>query len=248
MLAGASDVDRAPPAFAAGLYLSQAALAEVVAGAHARRALSGVLAVDVPEFIDGFPRVLGFVAESGPPGLADIAEARARDDHTRLVAGLLDFWNRGAGSREDYVSRALLRPYAEVLASLHLRPDRSELPGSCPFCGGAPWIAARRAAPDADGAQRYLGCALCGGEWVAHRLRCPACGEEDPAKLPSFQSDRHPTVRIEACESCRRYVKSLDLTIDGRLIPEVDDLASIAMDLWAVEQGFARIEPGLAGV
>jgi formate dehydrogenase maturation protein FdhE len=31
-------------------------------------------------------------------------------------------------------------------------------------------------------------------------------------------------------------------------MPEVDDLASIALDLWAVEQGFTRIEPGLAGV
>jgi len=28
----------------------------------------------------------------------------------------------------------------------------------------------------------------------------------------------------------------------------VDDLASIAMDLWAVEQGFTRIEPGMAGL
>ena len=31
-------------------------------------------------------------------------------------------------------------------------------------------------------------------------------------------------------------------------IPEVDDLVSLAMDLWAQEQGFARLEPGLAGI
>ena len=30
--------------------------------------------------------------------------------------------------------------------------------------------------------------------------------------------------------------------------PEVDELASIAMDVWATEQGYRRIEPGLAGV
>ena len=93
-----------------------------------------------------------------------------------------------------------------------------------------------------------LGCALCGGEWLFGRILCPSCFEEDPAKLPSFPSETHPTVRIEACETCHRYVKSIDLSEDARPIPEVDDLVSLSMDLWAVEQGFARIEPGLAGL
>ena len=38
-----------------------------------------------------------------------------------------------------------------------------------------------------------------------------------------------------------------DLTVDGRAIPEVDDLLSLSMDLWAAREGFTRIEPGLAG-
>jgi len=93
-----------------------------------------------------------------------------------------------------------------------------------------------------------LGCALCGGEWLFGRILCPSCFEGDPHKLPAFQNDRHSSLRIEACETCHRYVKSLDLSEDARPIPEVDDLASIAMDLWAVEQGYTRIEPGLAGI
>jgi formate dehydrogenase maturation protein FdhE len=55
-------------------------------------------------------------------------------------------------------------------------------------------------------------------------------------------------VRIEACETCRRYVKSIDLSQDARPIPEVDDLVSLSTDLRAAEQGFERIEPGLAGI
>jgi FdhE protein len=55
-------------------------------------------------------------------------------------------------------------------------------------------------------------------------------------------------VRIEACETCRRYVKSIDLTLEGRAIPEVDDLVSLGMDLWAASEGFERVEPGLAGI
>ena len=87
-----------------------------------------------------------------------------------------------------------------------------------------------------------------GSDWPLHRVRLPSCREEDPAKLPGFQSDVHKNVRIEACETCRRYVKSLDLTLDARPLHEVDDLVSLAMDLWAIGEGWTRLEPGWAGI
>jgi FdhE protein len=248
LLARDSEAAEAALTFAAGLYRAQAALARAVAVAHAGRALTGALDADVARLTDGLRGVLHFAAQNGPPDLAEVARVRTQEEPARLCARLQAFWTRANGASQDYLSRALLRPYVQVLASLQLPPDRVVPAGSCPFCGGAPWIAARRAASDADGAQRYLGCALCGGEWIANRLRCPACSNEDPAKLASFQSDRHPAVRIEACDACRQYVKSLDLTVDGRLIPEVDELVSVAMDLWAAEQGYVRIERGLAGI
>ena len=99
-----------------------------------------------------------------------------------------------------------------------------------------------------EGARRMLACSLCGGEWLFGRILCPSCLEEKPERLPSYTSQTHPTVRVEACETCRRYVKSIDLSEDARPIPEVDDLVSLSMDLWAREQGFERIEPGLAGL
>lgn len=95
---------------------------------------------------------------------------------------------------------------------------------------------------------RMLHCALCSLEWNINRISCPACGEEDPEKLPVYRSEPHPAVRIEACETCRRYLKSIDLTQDARPIAEVDDLLSLSMDLWAIDEGFERIEPGLAGL
>ena len=64
---------------------------------------------------------------------------------------------------------------------------------------------------------------------------------------PSRRRDT-PAVRIETCETCRRYVKSLDLSEDARPIPEVDDLVSLSLDLWALREGLERIEPGLAGL
>jgi FdhE protein len=244
VLAASGDAAREPLTFAAGLFRAQAEAAAAIAAAQP---LSGALGADLARVAEALRRVLVFAAERGPAAIAEAARAQgsARDDEARLRA----YWTTGhvGDARDDYLARAMLRPYVQVLAALDVQPDRPRPEGACSFCGGPPWIAARRPT-DGDAAQRYLGCALCGGEWNAHRLRCPACSEGDPSMLPSFQSDRHPAVRIEACDGCRRYVKSLDLTVDGRLIPEVDDLTSIAMDLWAGERGYTRVEPGLAGV
>lgn len=228
----------------------QGRLAATLAALHTRRALSGRLAHDQAGLVEASFELLGFAAEQGPAGLA--AEARGRRMEAEPVLGsrLVAFWGAAAplAKESDYLSRALLRPYVEVLAWLGVAPDRPLRTGHCPFCGGAPWVAARRSAAEADGASRFLGCALCGGEWPLARIRCPSCSEDDPERLPSFRSDTYPAARIEACESCRRYVKSIDLTLEGEAIPEVDDLFSLGMDLWAAREGFARIEPGLAGL
>ena len=50
-------------------------------------------------------------------------------------------------------------------------------------------------------------------------------------------------MRIEACETCKRYV-SRSTSLDARPLPEVDDLVSLAMDLWAMEEGWTRLEHG----
>jgi len=173
------------------------------------------------------------------------AEKRLTDEPSVAKTRLQVFWGE---NHPDYISRALLQPYAEVLRARKINPDRIHSRGHCPFCGGAAWISSRKSAPDADSGFRYLGCSLCGLEWNFNRLSCPACGEEDPHKLPIFQSDVHKAVRLETCETCRRYVKSIDLTVDARPIPPVDDLVSLSMDLWAAEEGYTRIEPGLAGI
>ena len=248
-LAGEARTAAEPLRFAAGLYRVQGRLAATVESAHAGRPLCGRLETDLGSFQHGLAEALRFAAESGPLALADEARDRGRDETSAARARLLVFWSGDSEPGEGYyLSRALLRPYVEVLRGLGIAPDRVHRPGECPFCGGAPWIAARRSEADADGARRLLGCALCGKEWPFGRIRCPCCFEEDPTKLPSFRSETYPTVRIEACESCRRYVKSIDLTADARPIPEVDDLVSLGMDLWAQEQGYARVAPGLAGI
>jgi Protein involved in formate dehydrogenase formation len=237
-----------PLLFAAGLYRVGGRAAAAVEAAHAEEALTGRLEADSERLIGSTASILRYAAESGPEVLSEEARGRQKDPPSTARTRLLVFWAGDRTSAEDYLSRAILRPYVEFLRSINAAPDRSHRRGQCPFCGGAPWISARREGSLTEGGRRMLGCALCGLEWLFERILCPSCFEENPHKLPSFRDEKHPAVRIEACETCRRYVKSIDLSEDARPIPEVDDLATLAMDLWAVEQGLTRIEPGLAGL
>jgi FdhE protein len=231
-----------PLVFAAGLYAAQAELA----GALDSLELAGALELDLPRFRPRLAGILDHAERSGPPGLAADAPALRESAGERLLA----WWRADRSGRSDYLCRALLRPYAEVLAARSLRPEPPASPrgGACPFCSAPASIGFRRAEAGDAGAQRFLACSLCGTDWAVNRIRCPACGEENPDKLPHFQSDRYPAVRLESCETCRTYLKSIDLTVDARAIPEVDDLASLSLDLWASDQSLIRLEPSLAGI
>ena len=248
MLAKGSESAREPLLFAAGLYRVQGRIAGGFESGHAEEPFHGRLAEDSERLTGSVAAVLRYAAEAGPEALSEDARARQKDLPSTARQRLLVYWGGDRPAAEDYLSRAILRPYAEFLRSVAVGPDRAHRRGRCPFCGGAPWISARREGSLTEGARRNLGCSLCGLEWLFERILCPDCFEEDPVKLPSFQDSGHPAVRIEACETCRRYVKSIDLSEDARPIPEVDDLATLAMDLWAIEQGWTRIEPGLAGL
>ncbi|HEX5856026.1 MAG TPA: formate dehydrogenase accessory protein FdhE [Thermoanaerobaculia bacterium] len=247
LLARSASTVAEPLLFAAKLFRLQGRFAAAISARHADTPFSGG-AADLPRIVDLLPPLLSFAAVDGPPELAEAARTRGEDDAATTATRLRVYWEGGRDALEDYLSRAFLRPFAEVLARAGIAADRPRHEGHCPACGSAPIVSFRRELPDSNGAARYLVCGLCGTEWAFNRIRCPSCQEEDPVKLPGFQSDVHKNVRIEACETCRRYVKSLDLTLDARPLPEVDDLVSLAMDLWAIEQGFTRIEPGLAGI
>ncbi len=222
--------------FAAGLLRAQGRVAAALEEMHRRHPLTGRLAGDAPRIIEAGVELLRFASGSSLPGLAEAERVSGVD----LVA----YWN----GTDDYVARALLRPYVDVLARAGVAPEVRARPAGCPFCGGPPWVAARRPAAEGEGAARYLLCALCVTEWPIGRVRCAACSEADPERLPSFSSKNHGGARIEACETCRRYVKSIDAGVDAQAIPEVDDLLSLALDLWAQGQGYRRLEPGLAGL
>ena len=161
----------------------------------------------------------------------------------------------------EFFPRAFVQPMAEALASrtdLDFSAVRDEIGdeavagvdgtrAACPYCGAAPVAAALRDEPEIKG-RRTLLCSLCLIEWTFPRTRCPACGEERADKRPHHVSESWPYIRVEECGSCRTYIKAIDLRENGLAVPVVDELASVELDLWAVEQGLAKVRTNLLGM
>ena len=55
-------------------------------------------------------------------------------------------------------------------------------------------------------------------------------------------------MRIDACDRCHRYIKTIDLSKDGLAVPCVDDIASVSLDLWARDGGYTRIKNNVLGI
>jgi FdhE protein len=139
----------------------------------------------------------------------------------------------------------LLQPYAERAASAALVNPVSMTPKLCPICGGRPLLGVLR--QEGDGAKRLLLCSFCSNEWEFRRIFCPVCGEVDEKKLPVFAAEEFPHLRVECCETCKFYTRTIDLTKDGHAVPLVDDLAAVPLTLWADEHGYSRLQPNLLG-
>jgi FdhE protein len=88
-------------------------------------------------------------------------------------------------------------------------------------------------------------CSRCLAEWEFRRIVCPGCGEENHAKLPIYRAEEFNHMRVECCDACKTYVKTVDLTKNGLAEPIVDEIASIPLDLWAQKQGYSKLQLNL---
>ena len=192
-----------------------------------------------------FADLVELVRRCGPNGLADRGEAS-------LTAELMQAaWEDGvadtlaADPYGRFFARVLLQPYAESLASrvdVHGEPESR----TCPFCSAWPVAGVLRG--EGDGAKRWLLCAVCSTEWPFRRVLCWNCGEENKDRLPIYTAAEFDAVRVDACDTCNVYIKSVNLTRDGRAVPIVDEIATVALNIWAEEHGYSKLELNLLGM
>ena len=211
---------------------------------------SGELARDLSVLRRVWPNLLHTVETNGPPVL--VSEARqlldAKDDEVTEM--LIGQWHAPLDSQ--FFEKAFLQPYVGWLREIGAKPlDRNlgSADNRCPFCSGKPQVTVLQIKePSSESGGRDLICATCLSAWPFRRVACANCGEEHPTKIGYYHSSNYDHVRVEVCETCKHYIKGIDLTKYGLAIPVVDEVAAAPLDLWARERGYSKIEMNLVGL
>jgi len=212
-------------------------------------ALTGALEQDLDLLKPGIADFLEAIGSCSVEALAQ--EARRLLDAPAAIDDLLrTYWTHP--SDRQFFAKAVLQPYARGLADAGVMPVDRQLKmawNRCPFCGGLPQLSVLHGAGGPlEGGGRSLLCATCFTVWPFRRGLCARCGEEDERKLGYFQSPVYDHLRVDACDSCRYYLKAVDLTRLGIAVPIVDEVAGAPLDIWAREQGYSKIEMNLVGM
>lgn len=207
--------------------------------------------LNVKVLLDSYGEFLSLVEALGPGPLAAKARELKMQGKPAWAGILADYWKAGSAESssskplQEFLARAFLQPCAEFIVAAMLPPVLPMTVFRCPRCNSLPLLGVLR--PEGDGGKRYLQCSLCSQEWEFRRILCAHCGEEREQQLPVYIAEQFPHVRVECCETCKHFLRTIDLTKDGNAVPTVDDLAAIPLSLWAEENGYTRIQGNLLG-
>ncbi len=211
-------------------------------------------------------------------GVADLATDGGNASAAEWEEKVKLWLDGGALSPVDrYLARAAVGPVLEALGPAFGQVwDGPRDVRHCPDCGGLPQVSVLASTgEDLVAPRRYLECSRCARRWAYPRMTCAGCGETEARHQPIFAEEgtteaeatgtvvrglgaapsgtpvpvaRFRHVSIYACRSCSRYLLNIDLSRDARAVPVVDEIAAMPLDLYAREQGIAKIVPNLMGL
>ena len=191
---------------------------------------------------------LAGIMGSHNPGLdlSSIARALSGDHKTMLLAvkaalnldaprlEQLALAHRTGADEAIFLIINWLKPFFAVLREKNgERITDSDEAFMCPFCGYHADMAAIVAGMDG---KRFLYCSLCGHRWQYRRIACAVCGTENASDLEYLSSEEESRYRIDVCNSCGGYVKTVrlarfedinecDLAVENLLTPQLDSAA-----------------------
>ena len=113
------------------------------------------------------------------------------------------------------------------------------LKGYCPICGSLPYLSLLKE----EVGKRYLLCSYCGYQWRIERLVCPFCGNKEQESLQYFHAEGEEAHRIDLCDKCHNYIKTIDLRSLEEIDPALEDLATLHLDILASQKGYKRPIP-----
>lgn len=135
-----------------------------------------------------------------------------------------------------------LKPLFTALCERHDGTDSLEYrERTCPFCGYYPDMGILSAEKEG---KRFLRCGLCENIWLYRRLACAICGERKADKLEYFMLEENKRYRVDACNSCKGYIKSVCLEKFDELDScdlTVENLLTMSLDAEMMNKGYGKL-------
>jgi len=135
------------------------------------------------------------------------------------------------------ITYSSLQPSLTVCAEqLSVYLDKKDLwqQGYCPICGSPPVLSML-----AGEGERFLICSFCWHKWPVKRVFCPFCKAFNNKTFHYFFSEEEKEYRVYMCDSCKKYMKTIDTRKAERTIyPPLEQVVTLHLDMKANEMGF----------
>ncbi len=126
-----------------------------------------------------------------------------------------------------------LNLFAEKMSQL-LDKDKEWNKGYCPVCGSAPELSTFE-----ENGKRSLICGFCSHKWESKRIYCPFCENTDHETLQYFDIEGEEEYRVDVCDKCKKYIKTVDINKTSRLIyPPLESQSTPYIDVKFEELGY----------
>lgn len=129
------------------------------------------------------------------------------------------------------------KPSLNVCASglsVHLDKNTEWHRGGCPICGSPPALSLF----EEDG-KRFFCCSFCWHKWRTRRIFCYNCENTDHETLHYYTFEGSEGYRVDVCDKCKKYIKTIDCRVLGRFVyPPLEYISTQHLDLGIREKGF----------
>lgn len=186
-----------------------------------------------------FGSLPGILKRSGAEVLLNTEVTKAWFEGTQFPESLL----KGAAENDEILLRAIvqaaIKPFlVSYVNTLKKTVNQENLKtwnqGYCPYCGGKADIAYL----EKEVGGRWLVCSRCDTDWSFPRLKCSHCLNQDP-KMLSFFMDDTGQYRLQVCDKCKCYLKTIDLRKSkGAVLMPLERMLTLEMDQQAQEKGY----------
>ena len=115
--------------------------------------------------------------------------------------------------------------------------------GRCPVCSSVPSVSVL----EKDSMRQYH-CTVCSSIGHYRRIGCPNCQSEHARDLDIIFIEDDKSIRLDICNNCMTYIKSIDSEHLHRATVMEHDIISLPLDVVAQEKGYARRSPNPVGI